>query len=311
MNELINLFTYFLFHWLYSPLGPWPLLFFFQFHDHFTDGRTSWTRDQHVASPLPKHRTTQTQIKHIHTPNIHALRGIRTHDPSFRASEDSSWLRPLGYCDRHSPIKRPETGRSRRQDFIHAVRSRLLLAAALAYIKTLKMNAACASKRRGISELVGFTSRKTALSIVTAVGTPNLRRHLNAESFRIYNSKRKRFSVCFYARDILIMNSGPSVSNYLDVVSTIERNLSSRPSALRSVCVLSAIEIKSYFWNTVTEENNFTKISSGEGTKKSAASLQFLIWNVCKQEITITNRRKRYVEQVRVRKSLLLEYASL
>jgi hypothetical protein len=43
------------FHWLYSPLGPWPLLFF-QFHDHFTDGRTPWTSDQLIARPLPKHR---------------------------------------------------------------------------------------------------------------------------------------------------------------------------------------------------------------------------------------------------------------
>jgi hypothetical protein len=35
--------------------------------------------------------------KHRHTPNIHALCGIRTHDPSLRASEDSSCLRPLDY----------------------------------------------------------------------------------------------------------------------------------------------------------------------------------------------------------------------
>jgi hypothetical protein len=35
----------------------------------------------------------------MHTPDIHALCGIRTHDPSFRTSEDSSCLRPLGYCD--------------------------------------------------------------------------------------------------------------------------------------------------------------------------------------------------------------------
>jgi hypothetical protein len=41
------------------------------------------------------------QHKHIHTPNIHTLCWIRTHDPSLRASEDSSCLRPLGYCDRH------------------------------------------------------------------------------------------------------------------------------------------------------------------------------------------------------------------
>ncbi|PNF19818.1 hypothetical protein B7P43_G14295 [Cryptotermes secundus] len=47
-----------------------------QFHDHFTDGRTPWTGDQLVARPLPKHRTTQTQNKRIHTPNIHVLFGI-------------------------------------------------------------------------------------------------------------------------------------------------------------------------------------------------------------------------------------------
>jgi hypothetical protein len=39
----------------------------FQFYGHFTDGRTPWTSDQLVARPLPKHRTTQTQNKHIHT----------------------------------------------------------------------------------------------------------------------------------------------------------------------------------------------------------------------------------------------------
>jgi hypothetical protein len=43
----------------------------------------------------------QKQNKRIHTPNIHVLCGIRTHDPSVRASEDSSCLRPRGYCDRH------------------------------------------------------------------------------------------------------------------------------------------------------------------------------------------------------------------
>jgi hypothetical protein len=85
-----------------APVGPGLC---FQFHDHFTDGRTPWTSDQLVARPLPKHRTTQTQNKHIHTPNIHALCWIRTHDPSFRANEDSSCLRPLGYCDRPYVIK--------------------------------------------------------------------------------------------------------------------------------------------------------------------------------------------------------------
>jgi hypothetical protein len=83
-----------------SVQPPWALASAFQFHDHFTDGRAPWTSDQLVAWPLHKHRTRQTQNKHIHTPNIHALCGIRTHDPSFRASEDSSCLRQLDYCDR-------------------------------------------------------------------------------------------------------------------------------------------------------------------------------------------------------------------
>jgi hypothetical protein len=66
-----------------------------QFRNHFyTEGRTPWTSDQPFAKHLPKHRTTQTQNKRIHTPNIHALNRIRTHDPSVRASEDNSCLRP-------------------------------------------------------------------------------------------------------------------------------------------------------------------------------------------------------------------------
>jgi hypothetical protein len=66
----------------------------------FTDCRTPWTGDQPVARPLPKHRTTETQNKRIHTQNIHALSGIRTHDLSVRASEDRSCFKARGYCDR-------------------------------------------------------------------------------------------------------------------------------------------------------------------------------------------------------------------
>jgi hypothetical protein len=53
-------------------------------------GRPPWTGDQPVARPLPTHRTTQTEQTHT---DIHASSGILTHDPSFRASEDSSCLR--------------------------------------------------------------------------------------------------------------------------------------------------------------------------------------------------------------------------
>jgi hypothetical protein len=39
----------------------------FQFFDLYTLGRTPWTGDQPVATPLPTHRTTQTQNKRTHT----------------------------------------------------------------------------------------------------------------------------------------------------------------------------------------------------------------------------------------------------
>jgi hypothetical protein len=83
-----------------SLLRPGPLI---QFRNHFsTYGRTPWTSDQPAARPLPKRRTTQTKNKRIHTPTIHALSGIRTHDPSVRASENSSCFRPSGCCDRRA-----------------------------------------------------------------------------------------------------------------------------------------------------------------------------------------------------------------
>jgi hypothetical protein len=66
---------------------PWALASDFQFHEYFTDGRTHWTSDQLVARPLPKHRTAQTQNKHIHIPNIHIFCEIRIHDPGFRAKK--------------------------------------------------------------------------------------------------------------------------------------------------------------------------------------------------------------------------------
>jgi hypothetical protein len=55
--------------------------------------------DRLVPRPVPKQTTTQTQNKHIHTQNIHALCGIQTHGPGFRVSEDSVCLRPIGYRD--------------------------------------------------------------------------------------------------------------------------------------------------------------------------------------------------------------------
>jgi hypothetical protein len=63
-------------------VGPRPLL---QFRNLFTQTVGLLGR---VISP--------SQGRHLHT-GIHALSGIRTHDPSVRESEDSWYLRPRGH----------------------------------------------------------------------------------------------------------------------------------------------------------------------------------------------------------------------
>jgi hypothetical protein len=79
-------------------VGPWPLL---HFHKHFTQsvGLHGW-----VISPsqgLYLHRVQHKHRINVHT-DIHALSGIRTHDPSVRANEDISCRRPRSHCDRHN-----------------------------------------------------------------------------------------------------------------------------------------------------------------------------------------------------------------
>jgi hypothetical protein len=76
----------------------WALAAFPVFFILYTVGRTPWTR----ISPSQSRYLHTGQHKHrinAHT-NIHALSGIRTHDPSVQASEDSSCLRLRGPCDR-------------------------------------------------------------------------------------------------------------------------------------------------------------------------------------------------------------------
>jgi len=48
----------------------------------YTFGRTSWTGDRRVTRPLPTQNNT---IQKNAVTYIHALSGIRTHDPSVRA----------------------------------------------------------------------------------------------------------------------------------------------------------------------------------------------------------------------------------
>jgi len=60
-------------------------------------GRTPWTGDQSNARPVPtQESTTQKNADTL----IHASSWIRTHDPSVRAAENSTHLRPRGHWDR-------------------------------------------------------------------------------------------------------------------------------------------------------------------------------------------------------------------
>jgi hypothetical protein len=74
-------------------VGPWPLL---QFRNIFyTDGRTPWR----VISPSQDHYLHTGQHKHrinAHT-NVHALSGIRIHDPSVSPSEGSKKSTSIEY----------------------------------------------------------------------------------------------------------------------------------------------------------------------------------------------------------------------
>jgi hypothetical protein len=82
----------FFFHWLYSPLGPWPLIFSFMIIL-----QTVGLLARVISSSQNLYLNSG---QHIHITNLHALCGILTHDPGFRASEESTCLRPLGHRDR-------------------------------------------------------------------------------------------------------------------------------------------------------------------------------------------------------------------
>jgi hypothetical protein len=72
--------------------GPRPLT---QFRKHF-----SWIVGLTGRVISPSQGRYLNRGQHKHTLNIHALCGIRTHDSSVRAREESSCLRAHGYRDR-------------------------------------------------------------------------------------------------------------------------------------------------------------------------------------------------------------------
>jgi hypothetical protein len=72
-------------------VGPWPL---FHLRNLFTHMAGLLRR---VISPSQDRSAAYTQ-DNTNT-DIHAFNGIRTHDSSVRASEDSLCLKPRGHCD--------------------------------------------------------------------------------------------------------------------------------------------------------------------------------------------------------------------
>jgi hypothetical protein len=88
--QRIDYYYYYYYYYYYGFTALCWALAAFPFLNPIHSWSTPWTGDQPVARPLPTRRTT-------HNTGIHALIGIRTHDPSVRASEDSSCLRPRGH----------------------------------------------------------------------------------------------------------------------------------------------------------------------------------------------------------------------
>jgi hypothetical protein len=87
----------FIYQWLYSSLlGPCLSFSFVIFIIQLVGplGRViSPSQGRYMHTGQHKHRIDANT-------DIHTLSGIRTHDPSFRAREDNSYLRPCGHSDR-------------------------------------------------------------------------------------------------------------------------------------------------------------------------------------------------------------------
>jgi hypothetical protein len=97
LNPIIGLYIILLL-WFHSPslrLGR-----FFSSFILCTCGRTPSTGIR-PSQGLYLHAEQHKHRINTYNRDIHAVSGIRTHDPSVRTSEDSSCLRPLSHCDRH------------------------------------------------------------------------------------------------------------------------------------------------------------------------------------------------------------------
>jgi hypothetical protein len=89
--------SFFIHQWLYSPLlGPvlfFSSIIFFPQTVGLLGRVISPSQGRYLHTGQHKHRINAYT-------DIHALSGIRTHDPSVRAIEDTICLRLRGHCDR-------------------------------------------------------------------------------------------------------------------------------------------------------------------------------------------------------------------
>jgi hypothetical protein len=85
-------YYYYYYYYPTALFGPWPL---FQVLDPVhTVELLGICPSQNLHTEQQEHRIN------VHNTDVHVSSGIRAHDPSVRASEDSSCLSPLGHCDR-------------------------------------------------------------------------------------------------------------------------------------------------------------------------------------------------------------------
>jgi hypothetical protein len=80
---------------------PRPLV---QFRNHFSQTVGLLGRVMSPSQSRYLYTGQHKQNKSIYTPNIYALSGIGTQDPSIRAIEDNLCLIPRGYYDRLHPV---------------------------------------------------------------------------------------------------------------------------------------------------------------------------------------------------------------
>jgi hypothetical protein len=91
-RSAVNMDNFSIYLWLYSPfVGPWPIFQVLNPIELLGRG-ISTLKSRYLHTQRHKHRVNP------HT-DIHDLSGIRNHDPSVRAGEDSWCLRPSGHCD--------------------------------------------------------------------------------------------------------------------------------------------------------------------------------------------------------------------